>query len=328
MLHPAPGSGAALLHELGLMLSIGATLIFVFVLVLALRAVFSGARAVEARRWIIGGGIIFPSIVLTALLVYSLAIGNAVSSIGASGPLRFLLDCVSAGARALGVASAVPNTIRVEITAKQWWWEVRYRSGNPQLDQVVSANEIRLPAGRPIELFLMSDDVIHSFWAPSLAGKVDMIPGRRTRLTLKADKPGLYRGQCAEFCGAQHALMAFYVRIHTEADFQAWLTREAQPATAPEDPFLKLGHDAFMRARCGDCHTVRGTAAAGRAGPDLTHVGSRHSLAAGVLNNHIGTMAGWIAGSQDVKRGNFMPSMKVFDGPELRAVSAWLGSLQ
>jgi cytochrome c oxidase subunit 2 len=179
-----------------------------------------------------------------------------------------------------------------------------------------------------VELVLSTTDVIHSFWAPSLAGKVDMIPGRTTRLRLQTSEEGTFRALCAEYCGGQHALMALFVVTQDATEFNAWLARQRQPIAAPTDPFLKQGHDAFFKGDCHTCHTIRGTSATASDGPDLTHVGSRKSLAAGVLNNHIGTMAGWIAGPQEIKPGNKMPETPVFTGTELRALSAWLGSLQ
>ncbi len=327
-LHPASGSGAALINELSIVLYAGATLIFVVVMALLLRAVFTPARAVNPRRWVIGGGVAFPAIVLSVLLLYALAVGNALSNFNAQGPLRFLLDCVSSGARALNIPWRAGGQLHVEVVAHQWWWEVRYVTPGASTETVALANELRLPSGRAVEIFLESGDVIHSFWAPTLAGKVDMIPGRRTRVLLQADQPGVHRGQCAEYCGGQHALMAFFVEIVDEGEFERWLALQAQDTSVPADPFLKLGHDAFMRGGCGECHTVRGTDARGELGPDLTHVGSRRSLAAGVLDNHVGTMAGWITGAQDLKPGNLMPNTRAFTGPELRALAAWMGSLQ
>lgn len=299
----ARGSGAALLHELGVVLYVGAALIFVLVMSLAIYAIFSGANRIDTRRWIIGGGLIFPIVTLSGLLVYSLSIGNALGTHAPEGALR------------------------IHVTGKQWWWEVRYESPDGE-ETIVLANELRIPIGRPVKIELTTSDVIHSFWAPSLAGKVDMIPGRTNHLVVEVDEAGVYRGQCAEYCGGQHALMAFYVIAETEERFRSWLAREAQPARVPDDPFLKLGYDMFFQGECDACHAIRGTPATAQLGPDLTHVGSRRSLAAGVLGNHIGTMAGWIAGAQDVKPGNFMPSMNVYTGRELRAVSAWLGSLE
>ena len=327
-LHPVAGSGAALIGELGAVLLVGATALFVFVIALLLRAVFAPGRDVDERRWVLGGGVALPVGLLSVLLLYSLAVGGALADMNARGPLRFVLDCISSGARALAAPLSAEGTVRIEVTGRQWWWDVRYWGPGATATGVPLANELRLPAGRPVELLLRSGDVIHSFWVPSLAGKVDMIPGRVNRLVLRAETPGVYRGQCAEYCGGQHAWMALYVVVVPEPEFRTWLARQAQPAAAPEDPFLRLGHDAFMRSECVDCHAIRGTPAGGDTGPDLTHVGSRLSLAAGMLANHPGTMAGWIAGAQDVKRGNHMPSMNVYTGRELRAMSAWLGSLQ
>jgi cytochrome c oxidase subunit 2 len=269
---------------------------------LAIYGMLASERRIQASRWLIGGGIVFPIVTLSALLVYSLTMGNA-------------LDL-----------HAPPDALRIRVVGKQWWWEVRYES--PGGATVVLANELHIPVGRPVVVELATDDVIHSFWAPSLAGKVDMIPGRVNRLVLKVDEPGVYRGQCAEYCGGQHALMAFYVIVEGESTFSAWLDRQAQPAAQPNEPFLSVGREMFFRGECQRCHTVRGTQARGADGPDLTHVGSRHSLAAGVLRNHIGTMAGWIAGAQEVKPGNKMPAMNVYSGRELRALSAWLTSLE
>ncbi|MDQ2641427.1 MAG: c-type cytochrome [Pseudomonadota bacterium] len=327
---PAAGSGAALIHEFSLVLYGGATLIFLLVMGLLLLAVFGRARPVNRRRWIVGGGIIFPAVTLTALLTYSLAVGAALSPEGTGGPLRFLLNCISSGARALGSAVGVDPAapVRIDIIGRRWWWEVRYQGPDGSTRWVPLANELYLPTGRPAHVTLRSEDVIHSFWVPSLAGKVDMIPGRANRLVLQADEPGVHRGQCAEYCGAQHALMALYVMVVPPAEFDAWLRRQEQPAAVPEDPVLRAGHDAFMKAGCADCHAVRGTAAGGAQGPDLTHVGGRRALGAGILRNHIGTMAGWIADAQALKPGNLMPQTRALDGSELRALAQWMGSLQ
>lgn len=328
--HPAAGSGAALIHEFSLVLYAGATLIFLLVMGLMLVAVFGRAQQVNKRRWIIGGGIAFPAITLTALLAYSLAVGATLSAGGGEGPLRFLLNCISSSARALGSAVGLESAqpVRIDIMGRRWWWEVRYQGPDNSARWVTLANELYLPTGRPAHITLQAADVIHSFWVPSLAGKVDMIPGRTNRLVLQADEPGVHRGQCAEFCGAQHALMALYVMVVPPAEFDAWLRRQEQPAAVPDDPTLRAGHDAFLKAGCADCHAVRGTAASGAQGPDLTHVGSRRALGAGMLRNHIGTMAGWIADAQSVKPGNLMPQTRSLDGAELRALAQWMESLQ
>lgn len=245
----------------------------------------------------------FPVATLSAVLVYSLHVGNVLHT------------------------DVRGSALRIHVTGKQWWWEVRYETADGQ-GSVVLANELHIPVGRPVELQLATHDVIHSFWVPSLAGKVDMIPGRTNQLVLYTQERGLFRGQCAEYCGGQHALMALYVVAQPPDDFRRWLEREARPVIRPTDPMLIEGYELFFRGGCNGCHTVRGTPAAGQLGPDLTHVGSRHSLGAGILDNHVGTMAGWIAAAQDVKPGNFMPSLNIYTGHELRAISAWLESLE
>jgi cytochrome c oxidase subunit II len=324
-LHPAANSGSELLYELGNVLYIGATAIFVLVMALAIYAVVGKAKKVDARKWVVGGGLIFPAVTLTILLMYSLAIGNGLSAIGSSNALQLFLECF--GVQSASTQVQKSGVLRIEVVGKQWWWEVRYPLANGERS-IVLANELRLPVNRPVELVLSSTDVIHSFWAPSLAGKVDMIPGRTTRLLMQTSEVGVFRGQCAEYCGGQHALMSLFVVTQERAEFDAWLSRQAQPASEPQDAFFKIGYDAFFKGDCHTCHTVRGTPAEGKDGPDLTHVGGRKSLAAGTLNNHIGTMAAWIAGAQDIKPGNKMPSDPVFTGEELRALSAWLGSLE
>jgi cytochrome c oxidase subunit II len=236
------------------------------------------------------------------------------------------LDCFGLGAQQRS-QSADDRLLRIHVVGKQWWWEVRYEQFGRD-DHIVLANEIHIPIDRPVELVLSSTDVIHSFWAPSLAGKVDMIPGRTTKLRIQTSALGTFRAQCAEYCGGQHAWMALFVVAQSPDDFAAWLIRQARPVIVPHDEFLKLGYEAFFKGDCHECHTIRGTPAAGIDGPDLTHVGGRTSLGAGMLNNHIGTMAGWIAGAQDIKPGVSMPSPPIYTGVELRALSAWLGSLE
>lgn len=324
-MHPAADSGAALIDELARVMYIGATAIFVVVMALAIYGVVAKARDVDDRKWIIGGGFVFPAVTLTALLMYSLAVGNGLTAIGTSNALQLFLECF--GVSTASSQAARDDVLRIEVVGKQWWWEVRYPQAEGT-DRIVLANEIRFPINRPVELVLSTSDVIHSFWAPSLAGKVDMIPGRTTRLRIQTSEVGTYRAQCAEYCGGQHALMSLFVIAHEASEFDAWLQRQSAVARVPNDPVLKVGYDAFFKGDCHTCHTIRGTPAAGTDGPDLTHVGGRHSLAAGVLNNHIGTMAGWIAGAQDIKPGNKMPSEPIYTGVELRALSMWLGSLE
>jgi cytochrome c oxidase subunit 2 len=222
--------------------------------------------------------------------------------------------------------ATLSNHLTVDVTGHVYWWEMSYRRPDG-LAAVTSANELRLPVGEPVEVFLRSADVIHSFWVPNLAGKSDMIPGRVTRMVLQADRPGVYRGQCAEYCGAQHALMAFDVIATSRAEFDTWLASLARPAREPQTPELREGRELFVKLGCGACHAVRGVAE-GRLGPDLTQVGARRSLAAGTFKNGIGNLAGWIASAQHLKPGNRMPSYDQLEGRQLRALAAYLESLK
>ena len=208
--------------------------------------------------------------------------------------------------------------MRIEVIGEQWWWRVRYLdgAGRPEFE---TANEIRIPGGQPVLLELKSADVIHSFWVPALAGKLDMIPGRTNRLRLLAARAGEYRGQCAEYCGGPHAFMAFFVIAEEEPAFEAWAANQRAPAGQDSDLFLR---------QCGACHTVRGTAAAGKLGPDLTHVGSRKTIGAALLPMNRGALAGWIASSQHLKPGNLMPSFQRLSGEELRGLASYLESLE
>jgi len=300
------GDGARELAGLWWVMAAGALVIFLFVLGCALYATRVAPRAHPdfAGTWfIVGGGVALPVVVLSALLTYSFVLGRDLS------------------------ATLGPEALRIEVVGNQWWWEVRYLRPD-RSEPVVSANELRLPVGEPVELLLSATDVIHSFWLPSIAGKRDMIPGQVNHLVLEVAEPGVYRGQCAEYCGGPHALMAFYAIAEPANDFTAWLEREAAPAAAPEDPFLEEGRDLFHSSGCGVCHAIRGTPADGQLGPDLTHVGGRMSIAAGILPNNVGTIAGWIADAQHLKPANKMPSFNVFSGQELRALAAYLASLE
>jgi cytochrome c oxidase subunit 2 len=217
------------------------------------------------------------------------------------------------------------DRVSIDVTGHLYWWEMSYRHGNTRT--AVAANELRLPAGEPVDLYLRADDVIHSFWVPNLAGKMDMIPGRVNRMVIEADRQGLYRGQCAEYCGAQHSLMAFDVLTVPRAEFDAWLDRLAQPVREPAAPELKEGRDLFVSLGCGACHSVRGLSDS-RLGPDLTQVGARRTIGAGTLPGGIGNIAGWIASAQHLKPGNAMPSYSQLEGTELRALAAYLDSLK
>lgn len=302
----AKGRDAAQILEITWVLFIGGGLIFIAVMALALLALF-GPPAMRAsigrHAWIIGGGIAFPVIVLSALLIYTFLAASSM------------------------VQAKEPPAAHIEVTGELWWWRVKYldEAGKTLLE---TANEIHIPAGRPVELTLISDNVIHSFWVPNLAGKIDMIPGHVNKLRVQADAPGSFRGQCAEYCGAQHARMALFVVAQTPEGYAAWLAAQSRPAGEPGARVLQHGRQLFLDNRCGLCHTIRGTPANGALGPDLTHVGSRLTIAAGVLPNTQGTIAGWITDSQHIKPGNRMPAFNQFSAEDLRALSAYLESLQ
>ena len=246
--------------------------------------------------WI--GGIAFPVIVLSLLLVCGLSL------------TRSLSDPIAG------------DEMRVRVTGEMWWWRVTYL--DPQGRPVVhDANELHIPAGRPIVLELESADVIHSFWVPRLSGKLDMIPGRRNLMRIQADRPGVFGGQCAEYCGGPHALMGFSVIAHRPDDFARLMrVRIAREAAAP--PAGASGAGLFRTAGCAACHRIAGTGANGLAGPDLTYVGARRSLGAGILPNNRGTLMGWIGNSQAIKPGNRMPPYTVLSAEELTALATYL----
>jgi len=227
-----------------------------------------------------------------------------------------------------GIAGPAPNGkgIAIEVTGNQWWWYVRYLNDDPR-KVLVTANEIHVPVGRQVMIRGTSHDVIHSFWVPSLEGKRDLIPSRITALTFQADRPGRFRGQCAEFCGLQHANMALWVVAEPEDKFEAWLNAQLQPAPQPTDPYLLRGQQVFMNNACVLCHSIQGTPAAGQVAPDLTHVGSRISIAAGTLWNSKGNLAGWIADPQNIKPGNHMAVVLLKPG-ELEPLVDYLESLK
>jgi len=266
-------------------------------LVIALFGPRAWKRRLGGERLIWIGGLAFPVVVLSGLLVYGLTTTTRLT------------------------AEPRPGEMRIRVTGEMWWWRVAYLDGAGR-EILQDANEVHIPVGQPVVIELESADVIHSFWVPRLAGKVDMIPGRRNFLRFQSDQVGTFGGQCAEYCGGPHALMGLVVIAHGPADFEIWRRRQASPAVGATDG---AGQAVFDRAGCGACHTIRGTAFNGTAGPDLTHVGSRRTLGAGILPNNTGTMAGWIGDSQAIKPGNRMPAYPVLTGQELRDVATWLG---
>jgi len=214
--------------------------------------------------------------------------------------------------------------LTVQVTASQWWWSLRYQSEN--LTRIfTTANEIHIPVGQPVRIELASADVIHSFWIPKLAGKMDVIPGQTNVTWLQADRPGTYRGQCAMFCGAQHARMALLVVADTPKDFATWQDHQLMDTATPATEKTHRGEQIF-RTHCAACHAIRGTDAGGLVGPDLTHLMTRRTLAAGMLPNTPGNLAGWIANPQTLKPGDSMPD-QTLSGPELAAVTSYLNTL-
>jgi cytochrome c oxidase subunit 2 len=283
----------------------GATLVWTAVIGFALYATRANAErhGPNATRWlIIGGGVVFPTLVLGALLAYGLAMMPS---------LR---------------ADASPGAVRVHVSGEQWWWRVRYRAAGGE--SVELANEIRLPVGERTEFELVSPDVIHSFWIPSLGGKMDMIPGRVNRLVLEPTRTGVFRGACAEYCGASHAHMEFVAVVMERDAFDRWLRHQASPAPPPTTPIAQRGARAFLRHGCGGCHIVRGTPANGPLGPDLTHVGSRLSLAAGTLPNTTPAFVRWISRTHAVKPEVLMPSYGMLSADDVAALAAYMESLQ
>jgi cytochrome c oxidase subunit II len=243
-----------------------------------------------------------PAIILAVLLVVTL---HTMAAVAGPGEARTRGD------------------MTIRVIGHQWWWEVRYPAA-----EVVTANEIHIPVEAPVRIDLTSVDVIHSFWVPQLQGKMDVIPGRINSTWLQADQIGTYRGQCSEFCGVQHAHMAFLVVAEPLDQFQAWLAAQRAAAEPPTDAFAQQGVQTFARVGCISCHTIRWgeTGAGGSVGPDLTHVASRRTIAAGTLANTPGNLAGWIANPQSIKPGSGMPDLDV-SGDDLGALVALLRSL-
>lgn len=306
-LHPA-GPDAEVIAQLAWVLTGGAVLVFAGVMVLCVLGL-RGRRVVHVRWWLWGGGIVLPVLVLSALLAFSTLRSAQLSEVSSR------------------------QALKIAVVARLWWWEVRYTdpAGGPD---IVLANEIRLPVGREVYLGLSSADVIHSFWAPALAGKVDMVPGRVHGLSLRADRAGVYRAQCAEYCGEQHARMALHIVAESEEAFKAWLAAQARPANSAAG--VTAGQRAFAQQRCGACHVIRGVsegvagrpAGEGGIGPDLTHVGSRLYIGAGTLRNDRGALAAWIANPHGFKPGVRMPASADMDGDTLQALAAYLEQLK
>lgn len=229
---------------------------------------------------------------------------------------------VGRGVEHLEAASA----LTIKIVGHQWWWEIEYEDAVPS-QRVLTANEIHIPVGRPVVVKVTSRDVIHSFWVPNLQGKRDLIPGYTTAIWLQADRPGVFRGQCAEFCGLQHAHMALDIVAESGPDFDRWLDGMRKPAPAPRTDEQRRGHAVFMSRRCAGCHAINGAEAFGQVGPDLTHIGSRRTIGAGTLPNTREHMNQWVTDPQAIKPGNQMPPNPLSD-EDTRALLAYLEFLK
>jgi cytochrome c oxidase subunit 2 len=251
---------------------------------------------------------------------------SVLSSVGLSIVLLLVLVVSSVVTERALARLSLENAVTIEVTGHQWWWELNYRGDSPS-DNFVSANELHVPVGRPVVLRLKADDVIHSFWVPSLAGKKDLIPGRTSTMSFRADRPGRYRGQCAEFCGYQHAFMAFEVIADPPGQYEAWAAAQRQPAPEPQDATARRGQEVFLRSTCVMCHAIEGTPAAARKGPDLTHLAGRSTLAAGTLPNRPAELARWIADPQSFKPGTNMPATAL-SSDDLNALVSYLGTLR
>ncbi len=271
---------AGTISDLWWVMMILGSVVFVIVMFFTMVAVLgkSGARPPGGSvRFIWAGGIIIPAVILVGLLIYSLKASFALSP--------------------------SEEGITIEVDGVQWWWEVRY----PEYG-IITANEIHIPAGEHVRFKLTARDVIHSFWIPNLHGKLDMMPGHTTTISIRAGEPGVWRGQCAEFCGTQHAWMAFEVIAHEPEDFQRWLEERKQAMAAARNTIGSDGEKLFFQHGCHSCHAISGTEAISNIGPDLTHLGDRRMLGAAVIPNDRGNLAGWISDPQSMKPGNLMPA--------------------
>jgi cytochrome c oxidase subunit 2 len=256
------------------------------------------------QNWVMFGGFAFPAAVLFVFFVLTIVWLN-----------RFPVHA----------ESDVHPVIRV--IGHQWWWEVQYL-GHPESRIFTTANEIHIPVGRPMDIELTTQDVIHSFWVPQLHGKVDLINGQRNYIRIQADQAGTYSGQCAEYCGAQHAHMLLLVVAQPEQEYEAWYNQQLSPAGEPMTAEALHGRDVFMGAACAFCHEIRGTVAHGHVAPDLTHFGSRLRLAANSYDNDEANLEAWVTHAQSLKPGAEMPDLAAFNGPDLRALGAFLKQLK
>ena len=315
----ASGSNAAHIQELAIFFGLLLGVIFLIVIGLALLSLRRRHRGIGQEPL---EGSHHPSTATEAKLRTAVSIATAITVLILLG-----LTIVSVSVGKIVSASVAPaGSLTIDVTGTQWWWKVRYATDDPS-GILLTANEIHIPVGRPIAIRGNSEDVIHSFWVPSLQGKRDLIPGRPTLEWLQADHPGEYRGQCAEFCGIQHTHMAFWVIAEPPDQFNSWMDHQLQPAAEPADDEAIHGQEIFLKSACILCHAIRGTIAAAQVGPDLTHFGSRKTIAAGTLANTKGNLAGWIADPQNIKPGTHMATVAL-QPAEMQPLIDYLESLK
>lgn len=303
VLDPAGETAQDLASLWWLMLVLGGA-VWALVMVVLVRAVVMSRRGGrQSGFWsgaplVAAGGLVLPAIVLVPLLVVVFSVAEGLSNEPAEGDLR------------------------IEVEGEQFWWRVTYPGSG-----AVTANEIHVPVGRPVTLVLTSRDVIHSFWVPNVAGKTDLIPGETTHLRFRVDRPGTYRGACAEFCGLQHAQMRILLVAQPAPEFERWAAATAEPAAEPRGALAEAGGRVFSAVGCASCHTVRGTSASGQTGPDLTHLAGRQTIGAGAAPNTRGHLAGWIVDAQGLKPGSEMPAQRL-EPDQLEALLAYLEGLE
>jgi cytochrome c oxidase subunit II len=299
MLHPASSASSEIAWLWWFLFTV-CLIVLIAVMVLTYLAVFRRPEEREEKsplgtRFIVVSGVLIPAVILLAILLASVK---------------------------SQVALAIPETdVTIEVVGYQWWWEVRY----PE-EGIVTANELYIPVGEPVLLKLRSADVIHSLWIPNLNGKTDMLPDKVNLAWIAADRPGVFRGQCAEYCGVQHAWMALEVVALPREEFDEWVDARRQPVPEPDSETVQRGKEVFVEAACHNCHAVDGVFE-GRRGPDLTHIATRRTIGAGMLPNNRGNLAGWISNPQAIKPGNLMP--RTFLEPEdLHALVEYLETLE
>lgn len=283
----------------------------------AVMAIVAGLVAEGIRRkrgGVIGAGILAADRPRPLQWVYAGLGASCVVLLGAAVWTLYVLAAIAGHDRA--------PALSIDVTGHQWWWEARYLDSDP-FNVFATANELHIPVGARVRINLASADVIHSFWIPALAGKTDVVPGQRNVAWLEADRPGTYFGQCAEYCGTQHAHMGLRVVADTPETFQRWRSEQLEPVSPPPSGTAAAQGEVIFQSRCGGCHRVRGTLAGGALGPDLTHVATRKTIAAGTIPNTPAYLSAWIADPQHIKPGTQMPAMPL-SGQDLQAIRSFL----